>query len=179
MSRIVVVVAALAASAGIGYAAGIARVPELSTLNPRAFRYTLAGDIKWVPAAGLPGAESATLVGDPGKPGFYVVVNRFHPGSFSRPHYHDNDRYIMVLNGTWWAATGATFDPDSTVPIKPGTFVVHPGREVHYDGARAGSEDAVVMIFGQEPGTRRDCSGPTAEQGPGPCAEARQVAGAR
>jgi hypothetical protein len=60
--------------------------------------------------------------------------------------------------------------------MKPGTFVVHPGREVHYDGARAGAEDAIVMIFGQGPGTRRECMGPTAQKGPGPCADALAAA---
>jgi quercetin dioxygenase-like cupin family protein len=176
MRKYLFAVAAMVLSAGIGYAAGIAKVPDLSTLNPRAFKYTLPEDIKWAPAAGIPGAESATLVGDQAKPGFYVVVNRFHPGSSSRPHYHPNDRYIMVLKGTWWAATGAKYDPNSTVPIKSGTFVVHPGREVHYDGASMGNEDAVVMIFGMGPGTRQDCEGPAAEQGPGPCEEARKAA---
>ncbi len=176
MKKTFIAVASLAVAAGGGYAAGIASVPDISTLNPKAFKYTLPENIKWAPAAGLPGAESATVVGDPAKPGLYVVLNRFHPGHFSRPHYHENDRYIMVLNGTWWAATGAKYDPDITVPIKPDTFVVHTGREVHYDGARAGNEDAVVMIFGMGPGTRHDCEGPTAETGPGPCAEARKLA---
>jgi len=56
----------------------------------------------------------------------------------------------MVISGNWWVDTGATWDPENrTVPIKPGTFVTHPGREVHYDGSRAGSEDAIVMIFGE------------------------------
>ena len=178
-SKYVIAVAALALAAGLGFAAGAARIADPSTLNPKAFKYTLPDDIKWEPAAGLPGAETAVLAGDPSKPGLYIVVNRFHPGSFSRPHYHPNDRYIMVLRGTWWAATGAKFDPEITVPIKPGTFVVHAGREVHYDGARAGTEDAVVMIFGMGPGTRQDCEGATAEKGPGPCEEAREALGVK
>ena len=62
----------------------------------------------------------------------------------------------MVLNGTWWAATGAKWDPEHTkVPVKPGTYVVHTGREVHYNGARSGNENAIVMIFGQGPGYDR------------------------
>lgn len=177
MKNILIAVTALVASAGIGYGAGKASVPDISTLNPKAFKYTLPENIKWTPAAGLPGTDSATLVGDPTKPGFYVVLNRFHPGNFSRPHYHENDRYVMVLNGNWWAATGAKYDPDITAPVKPDTFVVHTGREVHYDGARAGNEDALVMIFGMGPGTRHECEGPTAEKGGGPCAEARRLAG--
>ena len=181
MKKAIIAVAALAASAGIGYAAGIAaNIPDISTLNPKAFKYTLPDNIKWSPAAGLTGTDSYTLVGNPAKPGFYVVLNRFHPGNFSHPHYHANDRYIMVLSGTWWAATGTKFDPEhDTVPIKPGTFAIHTGRQVHYDGARAGGEDAVVMIFGEGPGTRHECEGQAAETGPGPCEEARSAAGIR
>ena len=152
-------------------------IPDPSTLNPAALKLVLPEKIDWKPAAGLPGAESAVLVGDPGKPGFYVVVNRFQPGAFSRPHYHPNDRYIVVLSGTWWVGTGLDFDPErKTVPLKAGSFVTHVGRQVHYDGARAGGEPVVVMIYGQGPGTRAECDGPSGETGPGPCADARRPA---
>ena len=178
MKKIIIAVAALAASAGIGYAAGVAgSIPSLSTLNPKAIKALLPENIKWAPAAGLEGTDSFTLFGDAGKPGFYIVLNRFHPGNFSRPHYHANDRYVMVLDGTWWASTGAKYDPNSTVPMKKGTFAIHTGKEVHYDGARAGEGEAIVMIFGEGPGTRHECEGPTAEKGPGPCEDARKAAG--
>jgi hypothetical protein len=179
MKKIAIAVLALSVSAGIGYAAGVNAVPGFSSLNPKAFKYVLPDNIKWGPAAGLEGTDAYTLVGDPAKPGFYVVLNRFHPGNFSHPHYHANDRYIMVISGTWWVDTGATWDPEHrTVPVKPGTFVTHAGREVHYDGSRAGSEDAIVMIFGEGPGTRHECEGPMAEKGPGPCEDARKAAAA-
>ncbi len=178
MKRVIVTGLTLAVGCGIGYAAGAGNIPDISSLNPKAMKLVLPENVKWGPAAGLTGTDSYTLVGNPGKPGFYVVLNRFHPGNFSHPHYHANDRYIMVLSGTWWAATGAKYDPEhTTVPIKAGTFAIHAGREVHYDGARAGGEDAVVMIFGEGPGTRHECEGPTAEKGPGPCEDARKAAG--
>jgi hypothetical protein len=178
MKKILIAVAALAASAGIGYAAGAANIPEIASLNAKAMKVVIPENIKWGPAAGLEGTDSYTLVGDPGKPGFYVVLNRFHPGYFSHPHYHANDRYIMVLSGTWWASTGGKDDPENlTVPIKAGSFAVHTGKEVHYDGARKGQEEAIVMIFGQGPGTRHECYGPTAEKGPGPCQDALKAAG--
>ena len=164
--------AAIIAAAAAAGAAG--PVPDLSSLDPAALRALIPEKIEWKAAAGIGGTETAVLLGDPDKPGFYVVMNRFHPGNFSRPHYHPNDRHIMVLSGTWWVATGAAFDPERrTVPLRAGSFVVHTGRQVHYDGARTGSGDAVVMIFGQGPGTRVDCA---AETGPGPCAEARAKA---
>ena len=177
MKRTVIAALALAASAGLGYAAGVSGpVPPISSLDPKVLKAMVPENIQWRPAEGLTGTEVATLVGNPGQQGFYIQLNRFSPGAFSRPHFHDNDRYIMVVSGEWWVDTGATYDPNSTVPLKPGTFVIHPGREVHYDGARAGSQGAVVMILGQGPGTRRECEGPTAQTGPGPCAEAKAAA---
>jgi quercetin dioxygenase-like cupin family protein len=177
MKKMVITGLALAASAGLGYAAGVTGpVPDASSLNPKALKLMLPENIQWRPAEGLTGTDVATLVGNPGQEGFYIQLNRFAPGNFSRPHYHDNDRYIMVVSGTWWVDTGATFDPNRTVPLKPGTFVIHPGHEVHYDGARVGSEGAIVMILGQGPGTRRECEGPRAMTGPGPCADARAAA---
>lgn len=161
-------------AAAAGYVAGAAQsVPPLSSLNGRALKAMLPADMKWGPAAGLPGVDTATLYGDPSKPGFYVQMNRFHAGSFSRPHYHEHDRFIMVMSGTWWAATGSRFDPENvTVPIRPGSFVQHVAREVHYDGARSGGEDAVVLIFGEGPATLHECTGANAETS-GPCAAAR------
>ena len=179
VKKAIFAVLALAASAGIGYAAGVSGpIPDISTLNPAAVKLTLPKDIKWGPAAGLEGTDSFTLFGDPGKEGFYIVLNRFHPGFFSHPHYHANDRYVMVLDGSWWVGTGGKYDPEkATVPMAKGTFAIHKGKEVHYDGARTGADEAIVMIFGNGPGTRHECEGQTAEKGPGPCADARKAAG--
>ena len=164
----------LVVATGIASVAAQQKVPDASTLNAAAIRILLQEKLDWRPVAGIPGGESVVLAGDPAKPGFYVQLNRFKPGSFSHPHYHANDRYVMVLSGTWWVGTGARFDPENaTVPVKAGAFVTHLGRQVHYDGARSGSEGAVIMIIGERgPGSRTECEGPSAEKTPGPCADA-------
>jgi hypothetical protein len=180
MRKTICAILALTASAGVGYAAGVTSIPDASTLNVKALQFVVPEKIDWKPIAGLSGAEAAVLVGDPSKPGFYIQMNRFRPGSFSPSHYHANDRYIMVVSGTWWVGTGANWEPETnTVPMKAGTLVTHTGREVHYDGARKGSEDAIIMIFGQGPGTRINCIGANAETSPGPCADTRAAAGVR
>jgi hypothetical protein len=61
--------------------------------------------------------ESAVLFGDPSKPGPYVVRLKWLPGNMSRPHFHPNDRFFVVLSGTWWVGTAEKFDPDNTVPM--------------------------------------------------------------
>ena len=61
--------------------------------------------------------------------------------------------YITVPSGTWWVGTGDKYDPPSTVPIPTGSFVVHTGKETHYDGAKEGTGDAVLQILGMGPAT--------------------------
>ena len=181
MKGTIAIALGLVALVGVGGAAGQQPVPDASTLNPSAIKIVLPEKIDWRPAVGLPGADVAVLAGDASKPGFYIQLNRFKPGSFSRPHYHANDRYVMVVSGTWWVGTGAAFDPEhATVPLRAGTFAVHPGRQVHYDGARSGGEEAIVMIIGERgPGARVECEGPTAEKTPGPCFDAINAAAAK
>jgi hypothetical protein len=121
-----------------------------SNLNPAAITYTLPDHIKWVTQPN--GAINAVLRGDPAKPGPYIVLTKWTAHHMSRPHFHPNDRYVMVLSGTWWVATGNKYDPDSTVPLPPGTFAEHFGKQVHYDGAKDG--DVVLEIVGDGPATQ-------------------------
>ena len=67
----------------------------------------------------------------------------------SRPHMHPNDRFILVISGTWWLGSGSNYEPEKTVPVKAGTYVFHKGGELHYDGAKA--EPAVIQIWGMGP----------------------------
>jgi hypothetical protein len=100
--------------------------------------------------------RTATLVGDPNQPGIYVQLLTWPKGNhFSRPHSHPNDRFIMVLSGTWWVGTGDTFDPENlTVAMKPGTFVTHFAKGVHWDGAK--DEDTTLLIIGEGRDTRAE-----------------------
>jgi len=122
---------------------------KVTDLNPAAIAYRLPDQIKWT---GEPiGSKHAVLLGDPGKPGLYVVLVKWTAHHMSHPHFHPNDRFITVLSGTWWVGTGSKFDPDTTVPLPAGTFVTHFGKQVHYDGAK--DEDAVLEIVGEGPAT--------------------------
>jgi hypothetical protein len=118
-------------------------------LNPAAVTFTLPDNIPW--KTNPNGADNAVLLGDPSKPGLYIVLTRWHAGHMSHPHFHPNDRFITVLSGTWWVGTGTKFDPDATVPMPAGSYVVHYGKQVHYDGAKEG--DTVLEIVGEGPAT--------------------------
>ena len=135
-------------------AAGVAGMTTLSAaaeLNPAAVVYKLPEQIQWS-APDARGVQTAVMVGDPAKPGFYAVLTKWLKGNhFSRPHFHPNDRYITVLQGTWWVGTGPKFDPANTTPMPAGSFVTHFGKQVHWDGAK--DEDAVLLIMGEGPAT--------------------------
>jgi hypothetical protein len=128
--------------------AGLASV-DAADLNPAAISIKLPAQIPWVTSPS--GSVQATLVGDPSKPGLYVILVKWTPHHMSRPHFHPNDRYVTVISGTWWVGTGSKYDPDSTVPIPAGSFVTHTGKEIHYDGAKDG--ETVLQIVGMGPAT--------------------------
>ena len=131
---------------------GTLSVSSAAELNPAAVTYKLPDQIPWSPVDAR-GAQNAVVVGDPSKPGFYMVYTKWTKGNhFSRPHFHPNDRYIVVLKGTWWVGSGPKFDPDhGTVAMPAGSFVTHFGKQVHWDGAK--DEDAVLLIMGEGPAT--------------------------
>jgi hypothetical protein len=135
--------------------AGMLSISSAAELNPAALAYKLPDQIPWGPVNAA-GAQAAVVVGDPNKPGFYAVYTKWTKGNhFSHPHFHPNDRYIVVLQGTWWVGTGPKFDPEhGSTPMPVGSFVTHFGKQVHWDGAK--DEDAVLLIMGEGPATATD-----------------------
>ena len=95
------------------------------------------------------------------EPGMYVTRIRFAAGRHTRPHYHTQDRWVTVLEGTWWTGEGDVFDADRMIPIREGGMMYHPAGFRHYDGAK--DEDVVVQIMGIGPvqtiGTEIDSNG--------------------
>jgi len=120
-------------------------------LNPAAITIKQADDLKWRDPTGAAPINQKVLFGDPTKPGYYMVMNRFKPGNLSKPHFHPNDRFITVVKGTWYVGTGNKWDKDATVPVKAGGAVTHFGKQVHYDGAK--DEEVILIITGEGPAT--------------------------
>lgn len=141
-SRLAMTACVLAAAAFAG-AASAAQAP----LNPKAITITPFDKLKFEGGPHQPLVHK--VYGDPAKAGPYAIIIRWRAHDGSRPHMHPNDRFVTVLEGTWWVSTGTKFDPASATPVKPGQLVVHKANEVHYDGAR--DEDAVILITGMGP----------------------------
>jgi hypothetical protein len=93
-------------------------------------------------------SDTAWPIGDPAKPGMCMELIKWHPGHFSRPHYHTHARYAVVIDGTWWVSTSNVYDPDNnTVPYPKGSVLTDLVHGVHYDGAKPATGDGTVAIF--------------------------------
>src|SRR3546814_4504689 len=82
------------------------------------------GDINWMASRFGADPPIAILAGDPSKPGPYVMRVKFAPGHMSKPHFHKETRYVLVLKGTWWAGWGPSGDHSTTVPVPAGSFAI-------------------------------------------------------
>lgn len=143
------IVMLVAMLAGVGVTAHSMTSVQAAELNPAAIDITTPDEFVWRDPPGTTPSNRTVLYGDPDGNGYYMYINKFQPGHFSRPHFHANDRFITVLKGTWWVGTGTHFDIDNTVPLPEGSFVTHYGMEVHYDGAK--DEEVMVLITGVGP----------------------------
>lgn len=107
------------------------------------------GEEVWSEYPGIAGISRMVVYGDPSKTGVYVIRAKFSRGVMSMPHTHPEDRLATVIRGTWWSGTGTEFTPDKTVGMKPGSFMLHPAGEAHFDGAK--DEEVVVQLIGTGP----------------------------
>ena len=117
--------------------------------TPEPVKRVVAEDLKWVDEPDGLGFKTAIVEGDPAKPGIYVIQVKFPPWVMSKPHFHPEARYATVIKGTWYTGEGDVFDPDKTVPLKPGSFMKHPSGVHHYDGAKG--EEVIVQLMGMGP----------------------------
>ena len=122
---------------------------SFAAVDDKGFVIVHPNEIVYEPNPAGSGPDIAVIAGDPAKEGFYIIRARFKPGVMSQPHYHPGARHVTVISGMWWAGKGATFDPNNTTPLGPGSYMLHPAGEVHYDGAK--DVEAIVEIKGMGP----------------------------
>ena len=134
--------AALACLVTVASAEAQSNRPAFVTLQPE--------DVEWKQPLGL-GVAITTLHGDPAKPGLFIQRVRFPPGVFDRPHFHNGDRHVTVIKGTWYVGMGKDWEPAKATAMKPGSYMFQPAHAVHWDGAK--DEDAVLLIMGEGPAT--------------------------
>jgi quercetin dioxygenase-like cupin family protein len=133
---------------GLAFAALAVALGPSAAQTVRDFIRIAPEDVRFKSPLGI-GPEQAVLFGDPSKPGLYVIRVRFPPGAHSNPHFHSRDRHATVIKGVWWNGVGEELDFNKAIPMKAGSYVLHPANGVHWDGA--GDDEVVVQIIGEGP----------------------------
>jgi len=113
------------------------------------FRAIRTEDIDWRPFPAFPPpARLAVLVGEPSKPGPYVIRVRVPGGVKLMPHTHREDRVYTVISGVFYIGLGDEFDETKLVAHPPGTVVVLPAGQSHFHWAKSGEYVTQVSAIG-------------------------------
>ena len=119
-------------------------------LSPKVVGSVHAEDIRFEPFPAFPaGAEIARVVGDPTKPGPYMVRVKVPAGVKLMPHIHPEDRVYTVISGVFYIGFGKTFDPAKLKAYGPGSVIVLPGNTPHFHWAMSG--EYVTQVTGMGP----------------------------
>ena len=113
------------------------------------FRAIHSEDVIWKPFPAFPpAARLAVLVGDPAKPGPYVIRVRLPTGTKMLPHKHPEDRIYTVISGVFYIGLGEKFDETKLTAHGPGSVLVLPGGQPHFHWAKSGEYVTQVTAMG-------------------------------
>jgi quercetin dioxygenase-like cupin family protein len=114
-----------------------------------AFQAVLSEDIDWRPFAAFPpSVRLAVVVGQPSRPGPYVIRVRVPRGVKLMPHKHPEDRIYTVISGVFYIGLGEEFDADQLQAYPPGAVVILPGDTPHFHWAKSGEYITQVSAIG-------------------------------
>lgn len=100
------------------------------------------------PPALAKGAKLAVLMGDPGKPGPFVMRLSAPAGYKVMPHWHSQTENVTVISGTLMIGMGDKFDPKAMKTMKAGSFGSVPAKEHHFAAMKTAT---VIQIHGEGP----------------------------
>jgi quercetin dioxygenase-like cupin family protein len=116
--------------------------------------------LKWADVPALPkGAQIATLIGDPTKPGELYVQRVKLPANYQvPPHTHPYGTQILtVISGSLALEMGEKFEKKGELS-KAGSVLVHAGKPAHY--VWTGNEETIIQAEGIGPAVGIDYVNP-------------------
>jgi quercetin dioxygenase-like cupin family protein len=105
----------------------------------------------WTQIPGISQQEFATIVGDRAKPGLYIQLVRWPPHATLKAHSHPDDRYVMVLSGTFYHGIADKFDESKLEARPAGSFFTEPKGVRHFGMTK--DEGVVLYFVGTGPST--------------------------
>lgn len=95
------------------------------------------------------GTEIAVLMGDPSKPGPFVLRVKFQANAVVPPHRHATAENLTLLSGEMYHGMGEALDQAHGDRLEPGAFVFLPPMMPH--SVWAGPTGGVVQVTGTGP----------------------------
>ncbi len=95
------------------------------------------------------GGQTAVLVGDPAKPGLFVLRLKMDPHFVVLPHTHPVFETVTVLQGTMGSGMGEQTDLTKGKMLGPGSVLVLPPGHPHY--VWAGDEEVILQVVANGP----------------------------
>jgi quercetin dioxygenase-like cupin family protein len=101
------------------------------------------------PPALPPGAQCATVEGDPKTPNaLFALRGKLPDGYQIPPHFHPADEHVVVLSGVLNMGLGDKLDKNATTALPAGGFMVMPAGHRHYAWAKG---ETIIQIYGIGP----------------------------
>lgn len=113
------------------------------------FRVIRSEELEWKPFPAFPlEARLAVLVGEPTKPGPYLIRVKVPGGVRLMPHKHPEDRIYTVISGVFYIGLGEQFEEGKLTAHAPGSVLVLPGGQAHFHYAKSGEYVTQVSALG-------------------------------
>jgi len=90
------------------------------------------------------GAKTVVLIGDPSKPGLFILRAKFPPNYVVPPHTHPVFETVTVLSGTMGSGMGAKVEKDKGKLMKAGSVLALAPDHPHY--VWSGDEELVIQV---------------------------------
>ena len=116
---------------------------QSNSLKPK---MVLPSEVKWVKTGEM---ETAVLEGNPKQEGLYVMRVKIPANTKLLPHWHPEDRTVVILSGTFYYNYGEKFDESKMKEISTGTFFTEPSKQPHY--ACTKNSEVVLHVTGWGP----------------------------
>jgi quercetin dioxygenase-like cupin family protein len=110
--------------------------------------------MEWKPSPDGSGRSFATVIGDRSKPGLYIQLVRWPPHAVYKAHSHPDDRYAVVLSGTFYHGYGDKFDGGKLERRPTGSFFTEPAHLRHFGVTK--DEGTILYFVGTGPSTNED-----------------------
>jgi quercetin dioxygenase-like cupin family protein len=144
-------VGAIAGLATGGVLLGLGTAAQAVELDKTAVVFTTPDQFVWRDPSGQAEINRTILHGEPDKAGsLYIYMNKFKPNRFGNPHFHPNDRFITVIDGTGWKGTGPVVDPEHAMRLPKGSFMIDHAFKVHWDGTKDDSSAYLIAGYGPD-----------------------------